>query len=120
MSSLRSKYESEVEKSSELGAQVARMDQVLSTSREALTQEQKTVELLKEQQAAAAASKKVGGSHRKDKKNAFLNKHENGESSLTNACREPDAVVTNGFFLISDKNEVFRYFIAQVFLGALM
>merc|ERR1712117_340382 len=48
LESVKSELATEKSKSSELGSQVAKMNQIISASQEALQQEQKNVELLKE------------------------------------------------------------------------
>ena len=48
LDTVKSELATERSKSSELGSQVAKMNQIISASQEALQQEQKTVELLKE------------------------------------------------------------------------
>ena len=48
LETVKSDLATERSKSTELGSQVAKMNQIISASQEALQQEQKTVELLKE------------------------------------------------------------------------
>ena len=48
LETVKSELAAERGKSSELGSQVAKMNQIISASQEALQQEQKTVELLKQ------------------------------------------------------------------------
>ena len=59
LETVKSELATEKSKSSELGSQVAKMNQIISASQEALQQEQKNVELLKEAKVSSKVNKHV-------------------------------------------------------------
>ena len=59
LETVKSELATEKSKSSDLGSQVAKMNQIISASQEALQQEQKTVELLKEAKVNTKVNKHV-------------------------------------------------------------